>query len=128
MNSAPELLDAQLRIRKKTRRSFEVWAHPGPRVWDDDHYGDVRKLHPSRASTRGVLLERLRSYEHRGSARQTGLRPSCLALNRASPMRAFLIVLEGLRARPVGDASANSSLVGRLRWVLDNCDIAMTAA
>jgi hypothetical protein len=39
------------------------------------HYGVIRKLHPRRAATRGVLLGRLRSYERRGSARQTGLRP-----------------------------------------------------
>jgi hypothetical protein len=44
-------------------------------VWGQGHYGVIRKLHPSRVATRGVLLARLRSYERRGSARQTGLRP-----------------------------------------------------
>jgi hypothetical protein len=52
-----------------------VRAHPGPTDWGQDHYGVIRKLHPNRAATRGVLLGRLRSYERRGSARQTGLRP-----------------------------------------------------
>jgi hypothetical protein len=44
-------------------------------VWGQGHYGVIRKLHPRRAATRGVRLGRLRSYERRGSARQTGLRP-----------------------------------------------------
>jgi hypothetical protein len=73
------------------------------------HYGVIRKLHPRRAATRGVLLGRLRSYERRGSARQTGLRPygslggisaRCERYeprvgppNRASPMRGFVIAL-----------------------------------
>jgi hypothetical protein len=52
-----------------------VRAHPGPTDWGQGHYGVIRKLHPRGAATRGVLLGRLRSYEHRGSARQTGLRP-----------------------------------------------------
>jgi hypothetical protein len=52
-----------------------VRAHPGPSGRGQDHYGVIRKLHPSRVATRGVLLETLRSYERRGSSRQTGLRP-----------------------------------------------------
>jgi hypothetical protein len=75
-----------------------VWAHPGPSVWGQDHYGVIRKLHPRRAATRGVLLGRLRSYEHRGSARQTGLRP-CVRSRSFSERAAPQLVVVGRPAK-----------------------------
>jgi hypothetical protein len=97
---------------EKTRREVEVWAHPGPTGWGQGHYGVIRKLHPRRASTRSVLLGGPHSYEHRGSARQTGLRPceglgsfserverharyGSLPQNRASPVRGFAQAFSG---------------------------------
>jgi hypothetical protein len=142
----------EIRIREKTGREAEVRAHPGPSVSGHGDYGVIRKLHPRRAATRGVRLGRLRSYERRGSARQTGLRPCVrsgsfskreermhrlwalalwvLAAKQADRWAGFRVACWGRRERhadwggrsPRSFGGPGSRVVARPRWRRDTAD------